>query len=47
MLPPSWKGNYIYEPVLQTDLLGLTILDFTIENSYLAVVVGEENQQSQ
>jgi hypothetical protein len=40
-LPPTWNGNYIYEPVLQTDLIRYQILDYSIESNFIAVVIGE------
>ena len=39
-LPSSWQGSYIYEPVLQTDLLNCKIIDFAIEISYISVILG-------
>jgi hypothetical protein len=39
-LPHIWKGNYLFEPVLQTELVGYRIHDFSIDNGYLAVIVG-------
>jgi len=43
ILPSTWKKTYIYEPVLQTDLLEYQVHDFSIENGYLAVVAGHSN----
>jgi len=43
MLPSTWKKSYIYEPVLQMDLVGYHIHDFSIENGFLAVVAGENS----
>lgn len=42
ILPSSWQGCYIYEPVLQTDLIGCKIIDFTIEMEYIGVILGNE-----
>lgn len=46
-LPSAWKGNYIYEPVLLTDLIDHKILDFSVEMNFIAVSIGNEGAECQ
>ena len=43
-LPSKWKGNYLFEPVLQNEFSGYYINDFTIGNGYLAVTAGKDGK---
>ena len=40
LLPATWKGNYLFEPVLQTEFVGCHIHDFSIDTGFLMVIAG-------
>jgi hypothetical protein len=38
-LPAAWRGNHVYEPVLQSDLLPHRVRDFSVEAGSLSVIL--------